>query len=174
MAYFYCDFRSDESQKPINVIGSLVAQLCSQLGCYPEELELAYDRSNTMGGQRRRPTLLVLMHTLQSFARDNEIILLIDALDECSNRKDLIDFICKIPEEMRHIKIFITSRDELDIQEAFRPFTRLRIESHLDEIDQDIRYYIDQCFHSDRQLQWLNSSVKIDIASSLNSKSAGM
>jgi hypothetical protein len=126
-AYFYCDFRRSESQDPITVIGSLVAQLCSQFGWYPEELELAFDHSSNIAGQKRRPSFSVLRDTLLSFAGDNKIILLIDALDECGRRKDVLDFISNLKEATRYINILITSRDESDIQEALHSFTRLRI-----------------------------------------------
>jgi hypothetical protein len=156
------------------VIGSLVAQLCSQFGWYPEELELAFDHSSNIAGQKRRPSFSVLRDTLLSFAGDNKIILLIDALDECGRRKDVLDFISNLKEATRYINILITSRDESDIQEALHSFTRLRIESRLNDMDRDIRYFINNRLQSDRKLQWLNSSVKADIAGSLNTKSAGM
>ena len=173
-AYFYCDFRKSELQEPVNVIGSLVAQLCSQVGRYPDELEIAYDRSSNMPGQRRRPSLSVLQHVLQVFAEKGKLILLVDAVDECNCRKDIIEFISSLTQTIQHVNILITSRDELDIREAFHVFTRVRMENQLENMDGDIRNYIDSRLQSDPKLQWLNPSIRATIASSLNARSAGM
>jgi hypothetical protein len=156
------------------MIGSLVAQLFSQFGWCPEELELAFDRSSNIAGQRRGPSLSVLQQALQAFARNSTVILLIDALDECGSRKDALDFISSLTKTMQNVNVLITSRDELDIREALHSFARLRMESRLEEMNLDIRFYIDSRLQSDSKLQWLNSSVKTDIVSLLNSKSAGM
>lgn len=173
-AYFYCDFRKTELQEPANVIGSLVAQLCSQVGWYPEELELAYDRSSNTAGQKRRPTFSVLQQALEVLAKDGKLILLVDAIDECNCRKDLIELICRLTQTIQQVKILITSRDELDIREAFHVFARVRMESRLEDMDRDIRDYINSRLQSDPKLQWLNASIRATIASSLNAKSAGM
>lgn len=174
MAYFYCDFRKRESQDAINLVGSLAAQLCHQFGWFPEELVHAFDHSRNGVGQTKRPRYALLTEVLQSFSSIWRISLLIDALDECGGRKDVLDFLTNLQEATRNVSIFITSRDELDIQEALRSFTRLRIENHLDQVDRDIGYYINHRLQSDKTLQRLTTSIKNDIQRSLTSKSAGM
>jgi hypothetical protein len=156
------------------MVGSLVAQLCSQSGWCPKELELAFDRSSNIAGQKKRPSFSVLQEALQAFATHNKVILLIDALDECDGRKDFLEFISSLAKTMQNVNILVTSRDEPDIREALHCFARLRMESRLEEMNLDIRYYIDSRLQSESKLQWLNSSVKTDIVSLLNSKSAGM
>lgn len=139
MAYFYCDFRRSEYQDPVNVIGSLVAQLCSQLH-FPLELQLAFTHSSS-GGQKRGPTLSMLTETVNMLAKENKIILLIDALDECDKRDNILNAISSL-KGADNINLLITSRTELDIQEGLYFFNLLRIESNLDAVDEDIRSYI--------------------------------
>jgi hypothetical protein len=38
LAYFYCDFRSPEASDPLNIAGSLLAQICFKLGSFPASL----------------------------------------------------------------------------------------------------------------------------------------
>lgn len=171
MAYFYCDFRRLESQDPVNVVGSLAAQLCSQLGYFPEKLELAFAHCSS-GGQKRRPTLPVLMEILVVLALERKLILLVDALDEFVKRDDMLNAIVSL-ERADNISMLITSRAEPEIQDTLFFFRKLRIESNL-QVGQDIRRYIEHCLESNRKLLRLNPSVRSDITESLNSMSHGM
>lgn len=56
-AFFYCDFRRPETQDLLNILGSLVRQICSQLGLCSDELELAFNHSRY---SHKRPTLALL------------------------------------------------------------------------------------------------------------------
>jgi hypothetical protein len=172
MAYFYCDFRRPESQAPVNVIGSLVAQLCSKLRHFPDELQQAFVHSSS-GGQNRKPSLSILSTKIKLLARNQKIILLVDALDECDQRSDILKAISSL-EAADNINILITSRAEVDIQDGLDFFTRLRIESRLSEVDEDIRKYINHRLESDQKLLWLKPSIRSDVMESLNSKSQGM
>lgn len=43
LAYFYCDFRNLETREPLNLAGSLLAQICLKLQSFPASLEAAFD-----------------------------------------------------------------------------------------------------------------------------------
>jgi hypothetical protein len=159
------------------VLGSLVAQLCAQTGRFPPELESQFDRSNcSSAGQRRRPNFTVFRDVLQSLSEDNRLVLLIDALDECDNRDQVLEFISVIQAAVHNISILITSRDEPDIRATLRkdPFVHIRLENRSEEMDRDIQSYLDSRLKTAPNLQRLPSAVKIDIAQSVNAKSAGM
>lgn len=157
----------------VNMAGSLVAQLCYQSGIFPDELERAFHQShNTPGSQR--PNLPLLRRTMEALALHFEILLLIDALDECQQRQDALEFFSDLQKTMPNARILVTSRDEVDIRTELHSFTQMRIEGHLSEVNQDVEAYINHRLSSDRKLQWLNASVRSDIASLLIEKSAGM
>lgn len=172
MACFYCDFRRAESRDPVNVVGTLVKQYCSQIGSFPEELELAFTHSNS-GAQKRKPTLFTLVETLKMLAKQTRVALLIDALDECDERGDILSAISSLS-AADNINILITSRAELDIEEGLQNFTLLRIESKLQAVSEDIRAYISHRLEKDQKLRWLSPSLKSDITELLNSRSHGM
>ncbi|OCL09903.1 hypothetical protein AOQ84DRAFT_246552, partial [Glonium stellatum] len=72
------------------------------------------------------------------------------------------------------VSALVTSRDQLDIQEALWSFQRLRMESRLQEVDNDIAFYVDHRLQSDQRLKRLSGPVKSDIKQALSTKSASM
>lgn len=173
VAIFYCDFRRKETQDLVNMIGSLVSQLCFQSGIFPIELEEAFQQvHNTVGHQK--PTLQLLRQILENFVQRSHVVILIDALDECLQRQEAVDFISGLQRTKSSPSILITSRDDVEMQAGLYMFTHMRIEGHLAEVNQDVESYIKHRLSSERRLQWLNDSVKDDIASLLIEKSAGM
>jgi hypothetical protein len=149
-----------------------VAQLCWQLH-YPEDLLLAY-KDSLNPGRRRRPSWETLKKALLWFSQNHRILLLIDALDECENREELLRTLCEIRELKTNINILVTSRPEADIEDAFKLAPRLRIEDREVEVNTDIQSYIEHRLESDSNLKKLPTHVKADIKDALINKSAGM
>ncbi|KIX03893.1 uncharacterized protein Z518_07446 [Rhinocladiella mackenziei CBS 650.93] len=173
MAFCYCDFRRSETQDVVNMAGSLLSQLCSHTGFIPEELEEAFHQSQS-GGTTKRPTLSLIGRILEILAVESKVMLLVDALDECTQRQEAAAFLSDLQRTLPHTRVLVTSRDEPDIQAGLHSFTQVRIEDHLDEVNEDVQSYITRRLSSDRKLQWLNSSVREDISSLLIEKSCGM
>jgi hypothetical protein len=174
LAYFYCDFRKSESKDPVNIIGSLVAQLATQLNIFPDELEQAYEQSLSSNGQHTRPTVSILCTALETLAGTRRLILLVDALDECQSPGDLSQTLKSLASTKGNINVFVTSRDEPDISQVLSGSRRISLESHSSEISEDIRSYIGSRLQSENGLLWLSPSVKVDVQSSLNRGSGGM
>lgn len=174
LSFFYCDFRKPGAQNAVSVIGSLVAQLCSQMGFCPEELDHAFSHSKNGNSPQKRPSFTILREVLRSLARLRRITLLIDAIDECEGRKDLLDFLISLRDCGARISVLVSSREEMDIKDALKSFMHVRLESHTKDVDEDIKSYIEHRLVSDQRLQSLQSSLKEDIKQSLRAKSAGM
>ena len=138
IAYFYCDFARSEFQDARNLIGSLVAQLCTQIGC-PRDLTEAFRNSNALG-REQRPSWELLRQTLSSFSENQKILLLVDALDECDTRGDVLKLLSNVLDSSEQINILITSRDEYDMEDAFESFrscSRVRMNNSRTEIDRE-------------------------------------
>ncbi|KAJ9612465.1 hypothetical protein H2200_004062 [Cladophialophora chaetospira] len=174
VAYFYCDFRRNEAQEIVNIMGSLVAQVCSQTGAFPNELEQAYDQSNSSPGQQRRPSLSLLNSVLETIAERHDLVLLVDGLDECQQTQEACAFLSKLVASCRKIKILVTSRDNAETKAELHSNPRVRLEGHMEEVTEDVNSYIRRRLSTNTQLQWLTESVKEDIASKLIEKSGGM
>lgn len=173
LAFFFCDFRNSNFQEARNVIGSLVAQLCALIGWFPPELENSFNQSINGAGKDIAPVLPILADALISLAQRSNILLLIDALDECRNSSEITNVLNSIKQETG-IKTFVTSRDESYIKNSLGNCIRIRLETRGDEVSDDIRSYIQSRLDTEAKLQWLSSSFKENIRKTLLSKSGGM
>ena len=108
--YFYFDFSDVQKQKVINMLYSFLGQL-SITGVL-SEVQRLYE---VCGHGTRDATVAQLTETLLSIAcQINSIYIVIDALDECSDRKTLLEVIKTICESKK-INVLVTSRREYDI-----------------------------------------------------------
>lgn len=88
-----------------------------------------------------------------------DTFLLIDALDECTQREELLDLIKNICSwKLSNVKILTTSRSEQDIEDVLRSLsTCIGIQSA--KSDADIRLYVDRRLASDPKLRkWSNNA----------------
>lgn len=171
-AYFYCDFARSESRASLNVAGSLVAQLCAQYSC-PESLIQAYRETMSSPG-RGRPTWKTLEDCLLHFGKSRRILLLIDALDECDERNNILTLLSELCKGDNQISVLLSSRIETDIEAVLRGFSNLRLGAHQDEVNKDISSYIQHRLTRDKGLTKFSSEVQHEIMEALNAKSAGM
>lgn len=174
VSFFYCDFQEQESRDPLNVLGSLAAQLCSQLGSCPQQLQHAFESSDSRNGACKRPTLYLLKEAFLNMSSLRPIVLLVDAVDECKDSDTLIDFLVSLVGTSGRIRIFVTSRHNLELCDNFESFTHITMESCADQVNSDIGHYVDRRLQSDQQLQRQKSALKGEIKESLMARSSGM
>ena len=152
--YFYFDFNDVEKQQHEKMIRSLIVQLFAQCMNIPLILESLY--SSCTNGERQ-PAYDSLLSTLYMMMREfSDTYLVLDALDKCSKRKELLSCI----EELAgwrdlSLHILTTSRREKDIEDSMEPLVdnqrRICIQSAL--VDGDIRAYVDSRLQFDRDLR---------------------
>jgi len=145
-----------------------------QLGTFSQELEDAFDQSMNSSAQTKRLDLAAMKKLLISLTKEHKTMLLIDALDECEKREDLLSLLASLRHETLQMNLLITSRNENDIHEALSEFPRLCIENFSSEVVEDIGLYINSRLDNDKKLQWLNPIIKSDIQRSLKTKANNM
>jgi hypothetical protein len=175
--YFYFDFNDVEKQQHEKMIGSLIVQLSTRSASTPQALESLF--SSCMNGERQ-PTaealLEILRHMLQGF---DSIFAILDALDECKERLELLEDI----EEMTgwrtgKLHMLATSRREKDIEESLMPLVSdkdtICIQSAL--VNSDIRAYTHERLQTDRRLKrWRKMpEVQQELEGALVGKADGM
>ena len=173
--YFYFDFNDAEKELHENLIRSMICQLSRC--CVSSALQDLYS-SCLKGG--RQPAFEVLLETLrQMMASLGDIYIIIDALDECIEREQLLTDL----EEMASwddviLHILTTSRRETDIEESLNLLSheRNRISIQGTLVDADIRTYTQDRLQNDRKLRrWLkHPKVQLEIEDTLVEKAAGM
>ena len=172
LAWFYFDF-NDANKRTVNgMLRSMIHQL-SALTLSPE-LDKIYKQCEDGDGE---PSRELLVDTLTSlFVLTDRTFLIMDALDECSERDDLLDVICRIlSTQSTQVGLLATSRNERDIARALQGTVR-NITS-LQEGDgnaEDIYLHIRECLQRDRRLKEWPSKIKQEIQEVLVDRAHGM
>ena len=173
VAYFYFDFNDLDRLRTEKLIRSLIVQIAAQCPHLPEPLQSAYTRSRS--GQEQ-PTVgdmkAILRQILQNFSR---VYILLDALDECTDREDLLEFIeALMGWNINNFHLLATSRKENDIAKSLEPLVscQLCIQSAL--VDPDIRVHILERLSNDPQLKKWPADVQKEIEDTIMRDSNGM
>lgn len=178
VVYFYFDFSDVVKQQYGKMIRSLIKQLSEQLHYTSDALERLFTSSTSGSGQP--PTDDILLETLgQMIEEFDQLYIIIDALDECSNRFALLEGIAEMNGwNHAQLHLLVTSRHEHDIALDFEPLLKPEQEIHIhkDFIEADIRAYIYSRLQTDKRLKrWQkDEQVQLTIATTLTEKADGM
>jgi Cdc6-like AAA superfamily ATPase len=135
VAYFFCNFRRQLEQKPVDLLASLLKQLVQQQPSVPETVESLYRRQ---GVSRIRPSLEEISKTLQSvIAAYSRTYILIDALDECATPKQVLDEVFAL-QGGTSTSLFSTSRHIPEIEKLFDKNVPCEIRAS----DEDVQRYL--------------------------------
>ncbi|PPQ93035.1 hypothetical protein CVT25_006741 [Psilocybe cyanescens] len=122
IAYFFFDGRDSQNALQLheNFIRSLIIQFSHHYGGLPETLETLYKHC----GDHHQPSVSQLQKILQDILDQfSYAYIIIDALDECTDRAKTLDWISKLVENsnqsVTNIHILVTSRPEQDIENKF-------------------------------------------------------
>ncbi|RBA09666.1 hypothetical protein FPRO05_05602 [Fusarium proliferatum] len=171
-AFVYCDFRDPNTQDIINIFGALLSQLCAQIGIFPVELVEAYE-SSTKENHGYGPTIEIISQTIQILSMNRRVYLLIDALDEAKDYKQLVNQLTTLNASSTSMNGLVASRNEVTIQRILAEFPRLCLEDYMSKIDKDVELYIETWLGTDQDLEWLSPDVQSLVLASLMSKSQG-
>lgn len=155
------------------LIRSLVIQFAAQSPHLPDLLQSAHSRSQL---EQKKPTTEemtdVLRQMLNSF---KTTYILLDALDECTDREDLLEFIETLMGwNIDSLHVLTTSRKENDIAISLDILVthQLCIQSAL--VDADIRVHILERLSNDTKLKKWPGDVQKEIENALMEGAKGM
>lgn len=113
--YYYFDFKDRRRQTLDGFIRSALAQFCLQNAVIPQELMDLYEAKNRKG---QDPSSAKLVETLLTFLKQpGKAYIILDALDECGEQKEILHLISKIQGAFGcSVNILVTSRMEKQIQ----------------------------------------------------------
>ena len=155
------------------LIRSLIVQFSAQCLQLPESLQSAYSRSQN--GQNQ-PTIEDLTNLLGQLLKSfNSTYILLDALDECTDREDLLEFIKVLTAWNIHgLHVLVTSRKEYDIATSLESLVtrQLCIQSAL--VNDDVRVHILDKLSNDPKLKKWPVNVQKEIEEALVRGSEGM
>ncbi|OBT50693.1 hypothetical protein VE04_09070 [Pseudogymnoascus sp. 24MN13] len=176
-AYFYFDFTDADKQKPQLMVRSLISQLSEQCIKMPLALEALYSSSDK---GNRQPSLNALMNVLQQMLLEfPQSYLILDALDECADRSELLSILRQIARwQLEEMRVVVTSRKERDIENSLEVIVNREFIICLQHqvVDKDIQTYIRQRLSDDEGLKkWQkDDETRREIEATLMEGSRGM
>ena len=151
--YFFFDGRDAQQglQRHEDLLRSLIWQFSLLCHGFPPALNILYDECNS-GVQP--PSLEALQRTLLLILdnfRDTYVI--VDALDECSDRIKVLDWIKEITGwKVGKLHFLVTSRQERDIEIRLLSLQPLSICLEGEFVDLDIAMYLDRMLRDNEEL----------------------
>jgi hypothetical protein len=174
--YFYFDFKDPQKQSAENMIRALVTQLSRQYIRIPSVLESVFASSNNGQSQPSDRALLdVLRYMYKDFPAT---YIVIDALDECKNRENLMAIIKTITSwQLAGLHLVLTSRKEQEIEDTLKSLVDacniIPLGSKV--MDQDIQRYVHQRILDDKKLRkWQGGDIQREIEVALIKGAQGM
>lgn len=170
-AYFYFDSRnaSDGLANFEALLRSLLSQLSYRCGGIPEALKTLYHNN---GDGRTRPSLESLTNTLREIiAGFDHVYIVIDSLDECTDRLELVQWIeTLIDWTSNKLHFLFTSRPEPDIRKQLDPVARIVRVMIGGQSEDDILLYLDKQLQT---IDWDEESRRL-VRSTLGDRAGGM
>ncbi|KAI9878600.1 MAG: hypothetical protein M1830_000460 [Pleopsidium flavum] len=173
LVYFYFDFSDSKKQATIGLVRSVLSQLISQTRAIPDEIKKLYKET---GRGNQQPGLESLIATLLSVLKSrHETYLIVDALDECSERESLLGLLSDLRgPRSGNVHILTTSRREYDIKLVLGNIADESICIQSVVVDADIKKYVQSCLVADPKLSKWPVIVRDEIEDALVKGSHGM
>jgi hypothetical protein len=161
VAYFYFDFSDQAKQDPSLMIRSLISQLSRQYVKMSPSLDALF---TSCDNGRLPPSPDVLLNTLLGLLQEfPHSYIILDALDECTSRKQLMGIVKKLStSQILGLHLLCISRREGDIETSLgHILDPKRIQSiQTDAVNHDIQSYVCQRLSNDISLQkWGDDAV---------------
>jgi hypothetical protein len=174
-AYFFFDGRDGQkgSQLVDSLIRSLILQFAASYEGIPATLAKLYESCHDGKSQPSVQSLQsVLLTILESF---DEIYIVLDALDECTERKGLLKWINQMTSWKRSkLHLLATSRPEEDIAKHLRLLDPNHVYIKQDLVTSDVERYIDCILDGEDAFDRWKDEIKSDIKSKLLESAGGM
>lgn len=173
VSYFFFDFNDVEKQSSRKAIRSLLFQFALQAIDVVQDLERLHKKCSS--GQQQPSDDIIHSLFKESMAYPGDRYIVLDALDECTDREGLLTFIRElIGSKPRDLRILATSRREKDIDDQLSSVANYNIDIQSAVVDADIRIYIQDRMATDTKLKKWSDSVKNEITTALMEKAGGM
>ncbi|KAI9876330.1 MAG: hypothetical protein M1830_006749 [Pleopsidium flavum] len=174
-AYFYFDFNDKGKQTVEGFLRSMIVQLSVQRPSLPEEVQKLYDVHAKQQQQPNRSNLIeTFLSLLKGFRRTH---IMMDALDECSERQAMLELIAEMvarDQNLKKVNLLITSRRERDIEITLQDIVTDSICIQSAHIEADIRLHVNSRLSQDSKLRGRPEAVKKEIEKTLVDGANGM
>jgi hypothetical protein len=176
-AFFYCDYKSPNSQNAVNILGSIASQLARQ---NENSFQLLSKYHRTLHPQhqlKQSPEIEQLIQLLRNMSSTFEDVrIVVDGLDECgSSTVDVLEAFKSVIHEHETISLALLSRDEIEIREELGPpvCEYIEIAAHTKDLEHYVRSEIENRINR-KKLRVKSVDLKEEIVFQLVSRAKGM
>lgn len=170
--YYYFDFQDAEKTRHETLIRTILHHMALQS---PKCLKLLHSLFQRCRDGSQQPSHTQLLGTLQAMLEMTpSTYIVIDALDECVDRVDLLSLIEQILDWKGGVHVFATSRKERDIEEALGVCATYQTDFGNDDVDADIQLHIRRQIQDDPKLAAWPLQIQQEIEQALGSRANGM
>ncbi|RDW82749.1 hypothetical protein BP6252_03861 [Coleophoma cylindrospora] len=174
VAYYYFDFNDKEKQNVENLFRSIIVQISLQSFKIPKPLTDLYSKFYE---GRNQPSCYDLSHTLSGlFKEHGQVYILLDALDECKESSELLNWIKEIFKHyLSQLHLIVASRKERDIEMTLSKYMGVdSIDIINGDVASDITAFIEHRLAEDDALKCLPDNIKANIIRVLTGDAKGM
>ena len=142
LAFYYCS-RSTRTNTPVAILRSLVSQLAwsSDALNVEEHVKRIYRKQNARRSMECTLSISECVDLLITLVKlHGWTIIVIDGLDECEGPMQLLWDLSKVWNSSEHLKLFVTSREGIEVSKVF-PLAHI-VRSGSEKTSGDIRTYI--------------------------------
>jgi hypothetical protein len=175
LAYFFFSFRETEKQKASNLPRSILAQLLQQAVTIPETVLTFHNEY-----QHGKPSERGVMDAIQALLTGPQVLIIIDALDECPNTDEERAELCNILQKMHswgyeRLHLLVASRKEVDLTKALRPIiTQPPLGVQGAVVKADIRKFVRTQLHMNPKFSKWSPELQSEIEETLVTESGAM
>ena len=176
VAYFFCDYKKQETQRAETIFGSLATQIALQNSTAMACLEEYYEKIHPQNELERPVKLDELVSVVQQMATNFEkAYIIVDALDECGREAaDIANVLKWFAEGAHPVHLALFSREEEDIREVLADdFSRIEIAAQTEDLELYVGAEMSQR-KGLKELQVRNPQLDRDIRSTLINGAQGM
>lgn len=157
LAYIYCNYKSNADVDASGLLAALLKQIAQSQSTTDGSISDLYEQHTK---HKTRPSFQEISTALQSlFKKFSAVYIIIDALDECSNRdgtsKELLGKLRDIQQEA-DVRLMVTSRFIPDIEADFVSTPTIKIRASSADVKQFVKgqiHRLPNCIRRDSELQ---------------------
>jgi hypothetical protein len=180
VAYFYCDYKEAATADPINILGSLAAQIGQHDEAAFLHLQELHEKCRP---ENRTPVPVEISDLEESLQRMaccfDDVSIIIDGLDECGDRTSevvstLTNLACT---DSSNIRTLLLSRNEHIIQQVLHEeYNHMEIAAHTEDLELYVVAELEsrQRKHGRERLRIRNPALKEDLKTILIERADGM
>ena len=163
LAYF--SFSTDK-EKPENCwicLRSLISQLCEDNDKLPFAVQ-DMDTRRSIDGWELADRLVLLEALELLVSRQRETFIIIDAIEEASDSKEVVELLFSLAEKRLHgLHLVLSTRPELDIQKALNPLVTVIVDIGDQQLNAEISLYTQEYLENSPRWKRLDYADKRSI-----------